>query len=157
MGNCKKTIDLGNIVITIEDVRPSVNHSCGCSVPQHRVAPMREPDGFDAHIDRPRRENYGGWAPAAERAFREDLAKYRNAERAVKACDWPTREPMGNVQNWPAPQRQTVAPRHSSACSCGCHNNWPTRDLRVGGGLVPVGSVVVDHTWDGEPIFRVNR
>lgn len=152
MGNCKKTINLGNIVITIEDARPSVSNTCRCA--QHRVAPMREPDGFDAHIDRPRRENYGGWAPAAERAFREDLAKYRKAESAVKACNWPTREPMGNIQNAPVVHRTVTRP---TSCTCGCSNNWPTRDLRVGGGLVPVGSVVVDHTWDGEPIFRVNR
>lgn len=76
--------------------------TCGCHKPTWAVSstpqwtpqprPMAEPDGFDAHIDRPKRENYGGWD--AEWGFQNDLRKYREAERAVKACTWPNREPM---------------------------------------------------------------
>ena len=59
--------------------------------------PLGEPDGIDAHIDRPRREMYGGWD--AEEGFQKDLKKYREAERAIKACTWPCREPMKGTED----------------------------------------------------------
>jgi hypothetical protein len=49
----------------------------------------REPDGIDAHVDRPLRQNY-----PSNGSFEHDMRLYREFERAVKKCDWPTREPM---------------------------------------------------------------
>lgn len=163
MGNFKKTIDLGGMTISVEVKENTPNRSCGCSAPWQRpvaqprcVAPNREPDGFDAHIDRPRREMYGGWD--AEWGYQNDLKKYRAAEKAVKACTWPTREPMGNVQ-WPVPQH--AAPQRSLNTPCGCTTtasrySYPTpqpqREVRQKCGIPPIGAKVVAHRW-GEPVF----
>ena len=108
MSKVKKTINLGGITLTIEVDEPKT-----VAVPQSQtrtrsampIAPNREPDGFDAHIDRPLRENYRGDWFASQKAFDTDMRKYREAERAVKACNWSTREPMGNgIPQWPVPQ-----------------------------------------------------
>lgn len=161
----KKTIDLGGFTLSVE-VTENRTPSCSCGsawqrpVAQPRcVVPNREPDGIDAHIDRPLRENYRGWFPAAQAAFEADMKKYRRAESAIKACDWECREPMGNVQ-WPVPQtavatRQTVT-RHPVGCTCpSCRPTTTRKEVRQKFGIVPCGAVVVDHTWDGEPIFRI--
>lgn len=99
--------------------RPTVAPTCGGGIPKRSYAELDrlkacgEPDGFDAHIDRPRQADfrtYYQWADA--------MAKYRCAEDAVKACDWPTREPMKGA---PAPKptpRPRVAPRPTRACRC---------------------------------------
>ena len=156
----KKTFNLGGVTITVEcEEQPKrqtvAPHRCVCN----HVVPTREPDGIDAHIDRPVRENYGWFEDAR---FQRDLAKYRKAESAIKACDWPCREPMGNVEGgWPVPQRPTVARqqardpwgRFAPQHTCGCSQPRQTREVRQKCGIVPVGAVVVDHTWNGEPIF----
>lgn len=182
MTKIKKSFDFGGIKVTLElpEIEPTwtptptaspKRDSFGRFAPKtpRVVEPMREPDGFDAHIDRPLRENYRGDWFLAERAFKEDLAKYRKAESAVKECNWPTREPMGSgVPQWPTPQPMqkhsgqlvdgnaffpTPTPKPSVVSS----RAWtaPKPFLKKKSGLVPVGAVVIDHTWDGEPIFRI--
>lgn len=95
--------------------------TCQCRPQQ---VPNREPDGFDAHIDKPRREMYGGWD--AERGFQNDMRKYREAERAVKACTWPCREPMKGLNEFQREMAQhprvEVRPH-----TCGCHKNTANR------------------------------
>ena len=181
----KKTIQLGDLTITV-DVETTSNapkrDSFGRFAPNTKsttitrstktnFAPIGEPDGFDAHIDRPRRENYRGDWYLSEQAFKEDLAKYRKAESAVKACNWPCREPMGNgIPKWPVPQPM---PQHSGTLideddvfvpkpqpqpSVVTSKAWtqpkPKKNVQWVDGIVPIGAVVVDHTWNGEPIFN---
>lgn len=97
------------------------------TVPQR---PMGEPDGFDAHIDRPKRENYGGIG--ADWGFRNDLRKYNKALEAVKECNWPCKEPMKNAPaTMPFGQGglpSNVVPQRP--CACGCHGARPTVDVR---------------------------
>lgn len=92
-----------------------VTTTCQCRPQQ---VPNRDFDGFDAHIDKPRREMYGGWD--AERGFQNDMRKYREAERAVKACTWPCREPMKGLNEF---QREMAhRPRvEVRPHTCGCH------------------------------------
>lgn len=155
----KKTFNLGDVTLTIDVTEnrsqcatPSFSkpQPCGCS------APNREPDGFDAHIDRPQRSMYGGWD--AEYGYQKDLALYRKAEAAVKACNWPCREPMGNTPCWPVPQTAPKAVktptrdawgRFTSPCSC---QSQPRVEVRQKCGIPPIGAKVVAHRW-GEPVF----
>lgn len=50
---------------------------------------LREPDGIDIHVDRPRREIF-----CTHREWAEAMAKYRTLEDVAKDCDWPCKEPM---------------------------------------------------------------
>lgn len=147
----KKTINLGDVTLTI-DVTENVKKPVR-TVQQPRV--MGEPDGFDAHIDRPVRSMYGGWD--AEYGFQKDLALYRKAEAAVKACTWPCREPMGNTPSWPVPQNtpkivktptRDAWGRFTSPCTC----SQPRTEVRQKCGIPPIGAKVVAHRW-GEPVF----
>lgn len=75
----------------------ATNHErwgCCTDMPMYDEPMMtREPDGIDAHIDRPLRHNFGSFD-----AWQRALRKYRNAEDAIKACDWECREPMQTQQ-----------------------------------------------------------
>ena len=91
-------------------------------MPRPTEHPMREADGIDIHVDRPRREMYGGWD--ADYGFRKDLQKYRQLEQLAKECNWPCREPMKC-----APQ----VPQTPQRCECECEDwfedEFTLRDL----------------------------
>lgn len=137
--NCIPTHAMDDIM---RDVVKKRNSGCGCTSTQPRDSfgrfvstrtktwpcgcqqkPNREPDGIDAHIDRPRREMYGGWD--AEWGFQNDMKKYRKAEEAIKACTWPCREPMQtttpnyrNLSAAPCAPKATVAKKTTKRCTC---------------------------------------
>ena len=79
----------------------------------------REPDGIDAHVDRPLRQNY-----PSNGSFEHDMRLYREFENAVKKCDWPTREPMKGLET----RQQVNEQRGSSKPSF----NRPSKDLLEG-------------------------
>lgn len=102
-------------------------------------APRGVESGFDAHIDRPSRENYGGSPWLADEAFRKDMAKYNKALNAVKACDWPCREDLNGVpsaisQHNPFPQTKFVGvPRvESRPATCGCQSDKAALRAAIG-------------------------
>lgn len=108
----------------MRDVVSKKRNGIGCGCDCHRgvnlarpiVAPNREADGIDIHVDRPQRQNYGGWD--AEWGFQKDLRNYRKLESLAKECNWPCREPMKgapNYRNFAQPCAPRVAPR-----TCGC-------------------------------------
>lgn len=84
------------------------------------TVPNREPDGIDVHVDRPRRENYGGISWVANDAYQRDLAKYRILERVAKDCDWPAREPMKGAPagSWEAPRTKYIGVDAPSTPRC---------------------------------------
>ena len=136
----KSTFNLGGIKITVEvDEQPKATNVVRST---RFDAPVRcdEPDGIFVQVDRPRRECYA-YTLNGTRKFNSDMDKFHNLERAAKACDWPNRGPI-----------ECTTPSRPTACRC---QTKPSRELRWVDGLVPIGSVVVDHTWDGEPIFKV--
>ena len=55
-------------------------------------------DGIDIHVDKPRREMYGGWD--AEYGFHKDMKAYNRLKEAAKECNWPCREPMRGTPNY---------------------------------------------------------
>lgn len=121
----KQTFKFGNLTFTIE-VEEQKPQTCAC---ERNVQAPREPDGIVVDVARPRREAYAyGWNGTV--AFESDMKKYRNLEKAAKACDW------DNETMKEAAQR-------------------PTREVRWKDGIVPLGAVVVDHTFFGEPIFEI--
>lgn len=100
----------------------------------------RVESGFDAHIDRPNRSNYGGIPWAAEDAYRKDLAKYNRALSAVKECNWPCKEdlngvPRGLSQHNPNPHTQMVGvPNYrnlSAPHACGCFGSTHSHGVCV--------------------------
>lgn len=78
---------------TYEPTREKKTNCCCCNK-ETRKTPNSEPDGIDVHCDRPLIENYDSYCD-----YREDLKKYRELERAAKACDWPCKEPMRGLEN----------------------------------------------------------
>lgn len=69
---------------------------CDCKRMNNRMferdncaTPMREPDGIDIHLDRPRPEMFRSYG-----RFADAMGKYRAIERLAHEADWPCREPM---------------------------------------------------------------
>lgn len=107
--------------------RNGIGCDCGCNsgrgvnLARPCVAPNREPDGIDIHVDRPQRQNYGGWD--AEWGFQKDLRNYRKLEALAKECNWPCREPMKgapNYRNLSQPCVPSVTPRTTTTRGCAC-------------------------------------
>lgn len=160
----KKTINLGDFTLSVE-VTENRTPSCSCGsawqrpVAQPRRDTTRGGEGIMVAVQKPQREFYDcGWR--GEQTFQDHSRKYRNLENAAKACNWPNDLIDNGQMPWPVPQtavatRQTVT-RHPVGCTCpSCRPTTTRKEVRQKFGIVPCGAVVVDHTWDGEPIFRI--
>jgi len=138
----KKTFDFGGIVLTVEVEEVPTNTTC-CRETRRAVREEREPDGICVQVDKPLRSNYA-YTTRGTIKFNEDMGKYRNLEKAAKACDWANRGPI--TETVPCESRTVRAPRATRT---------ETRELKWCEGRVPVGAKVVDHTVCGEPIFQL--
>lgn len=159
MGNLKKTFDFGGVTLTVEvknapSVEPRRHTTCGWGQPQCAPQP-KGGEGIMVAVQKPQREFYD-WGWRGEETFRDHSRKYANLEKAAKACDWPNDLIDNGAIKWPVPQTQPVArraPQPKPWEVCACRPSQPTREVRQKCGLVPIGARVVDHTWNGEPIF----
>lgn len=142
----KQTFTFGNISFTIEiDEKPQTNAPRASRVCADEDEERREPDGIVVHVDRPLRENYA-YTPSGRVEFDNDMRKYRELERAAKACDWSNRGTIADTKPCCEEHKPT----------CGCDKKTIGDNVRWIDEPVPVGAKVVGHTWFGEPIYSLD-